>query len=76
MRLETLEAARAWPLNTPFPALPDDAADHAASHSSAQRWAWPRPGDGPLLSTKMETFLSTAGSGTPWCSDDHSRSAG
>ncbi len=68
MRLETLEAVRAWPRRRAVPRPADDAADHGAGHPPHGAGHGPWPGDGPLRAQDREVPVPTAGSDTPWCS--------
>ena len=68
MRLETLEAVRAWPVGTPFPTLP--------TMRRVTLRVILRTGLGLAPGPEMDRFeqqdgdgsCPTAGSGTPWCS--------
>lgn len=67
MRLETLEAVRAWPVGRPSPLFPRCGALPCAS-SSGRGWASPPARRWTALSRRWSVSCPTAGSGTPWCS--------
>ncbi len=67
MRLETLEAVRAWPVGTALPHPADDAADHPAGHPPDGAGPRPRPGDGPLRAEDGDVPVQRPAAATPWC---------